>query len=348
MKLVIFGLTISSSWGNGHATIWRGLCKALIAHGHEVVFFERDLPYYARHRDLWELRQGRLHFYTHWGEATELAKAELARADVAVVSSYCPDAIAAGALLGGTGVLKVFYDLDTPVTLARLGAGEPVAYIDPVEGLRGYDLVLSYTGGPALKALSQLLGANRVAPLYGSADPVAHHPVPVASLYDLSYLGTYAQDRQKLLERLFIAPASSAPDRKFLLGGSLYPEGIAWSKNVAFARHVSPGDHPRFYCSSRLTLSVTRRAMASMGHCPSGRLFEAAACGVPVLSDSWDGLEQFFVPGKEILLAEESAHVLAALEANDLKTIGEAARKRVLAEHTAEHRALELEQVLEA
>lgn len=346
MKLVIFGLTISSSWGNGHATLWRGLCKALIAHGHEVVFFERDVPYYARHRDMWELRRGRLHLYNHWGAVARLARKELADADVGLVSSYCPDALGAGVLLRRSGVFKVFYDLDTPVTLSRLQAGETVSYVDRTEGLRSYDLVLSYTGGPALKALQTELGARSVAPLYGSVDPELHRPAATQTDYDLSYLGTYAKDRQHSVERLFFEPARRAPQRRFMLGGALYPEGMPWRENISFVQHVAPEAHPGFYCASRLTLNVTRHAMAAMGYCPSGRLFEAAACGVPVVSDRWEGLARFFEPDREILTAESTEEVLEALNSNCLGQIAEAARRRVLAEHTAERRAMELEDLL--
>ena len=346
MKLVIFGLTISSSWGNGHATLWRGLCRALIARGVRVVFFERDVPYYSEHRDLSELAGGRLVLYSDWEDAAAIARAELADADVALTTSYCPDAIAAAALMREFEALQVFYDLDTPVTFSRLDAGEPVAYL-PEDGLAGFDLVLSYTGGAVLDLLRQRLGARFVAPLYGSVDPAEHRPVAARPELrsDLSYLGTYAADRQQALERLFIEPARQRPDLRFLIAGAMYPQDFPWTENIFFARHLPPADHPAFYCSSRLTLNITRGSMASMGYCPSGRLFEAAACGAPILSDSWMGLDEFFTPGKEILLAENSGDVVQARSLTDaeLQSIGRAARERALAEHTAEHRALELE-----
>jgi spore maturation protein CgeB len=346
MKLVIFGLTISSSWGNGHATLWRGLCRALIARGVRVVFFERDVPYYSEHRDLHELAGGRLVLYSDWEDAAALARAELADADVALTTSYCPDAIAATGLMREFEALQVFYDLDTPVTFSRLDAGEPVDYL-PDGGLAGFDLVLSYTGGTALKQLQERLGARFVAPLYGSVDPAEHRPVPRLEEFrsDLSYLGTYAADRQQALEQLFIQPARQRPDLRFLIGGAMYPQDFPWTENIFFARHLPPADHPSFYCSSRLTLNITRASMASMGYCPSGRLFEAAACGAPILSDQWAGLDEFFTPGKEILLARSTEEALAALSLSDteLQAIGQAARQRALAEHTAAHRALELE-----
>lgn len=352
MKLVIFGLAVSSSWGNGHATLWRGLCKALARRGHHVVFFERDVPYYAAHRDLTALPGGgRLVLYPDWREAVPAARRQLADADAAMVTSYCPDGIAAADLVLDSAVpVRAFYDLDTPVTLARLEAGEPVGYIGP-RGLAEFDLVLSYTGGAALGRLATRLGARRVVPLYGSVDPELHRPVPAAERYraDLSYLGTYAEDRQAALEALFVAPARRLPDRRFLIGGAQYPETFPWTVNIFFVRHVPPPEHPAFYGSSRLTLNVTRHAMAAMGYCPSGRLFEAAACGVPILSDGWDGLDAFFTPGSEILVARGTEDALDALRAGDaeLARIARAARDRTLAEHTAGHRAAALEAALE-
>ena len=347
----MFGLTVSSSWGNGHATLWRGLISGLARAGHHVTFVERDVPYYAQHRDLTELPGARLMLYREWDDVLA-AKRALLDADVAIVTSYCPDAIAATRLLEAEGRgARVFYDLDTPVTLARVAVGEPVDYLPP-EGLGGFDLVLSYTGGPALDALEQRLGARRTAPLYGHVDPRAHRPVaPSPGLRgDLSYLGTYADDRQPVLDELFIAPARAAPERRFVLGGSGYPQDFPWQRNIWFLRHVAPPEHPAFFCSSRLTLNVTRRDMAAMGWCPSGRLFEAAACGAPIVSDDWAGLDRFFTPGEEILLASRANDVRDALALSDaeLARIAEAARSRVLAEHSSDVRARELVALLES
>lgn len=350
MKLTIFGLTVSSSWGNGHATLWRGLCRALGARGHEVVFFERDVPYYATHRDLMELPGGRLVLYADWENALPEARRHVADADVAMVTSYCPDGIAASELvLASSAPARVFYDLDTPVTLSHLKAGERVSYIGE-RGLADFDLVLSYTGGAALEELKTRLGARWVAALYGSVDPQVHHPVRATEAYraDLSYLGTYAKDRQETLDRLFIQPARRLPALKFLIGGAQYPQEFPWTENIFFARHVAPAEHAAFYCSSRLTLNVTRGAMAEMGYCPSGRLFEAAACGVPILSDSWPGLDEFFTPDEEILVAHATEDAVAALELSEgeLERVARAAQERTLAEHTAERRAAELETAL--
>ncbi|HEX2638153.1 MAG TPA: glycosyltransferase [Gemmatimonadales bacterium] len=349
MKLVVFGLSVSSSWGNGHATLWRGLIKALHALGHSVVFFERDVPYYAAHRDLAELPGGRLVLYPEWSSVRSLVRTELADADVAVVTSYCPDGVAAAAAID-TPALRVFYDLDTPMTLDRLRAGLPVPYIGP-RGLADFDLVLSYTGGAALDAMRDLLGARRVAPLYGSVDPDIHYPVSAVDRYraDLSYLGTYAEDRQQALVTLLVEPARRLPAHRFLIGGAQYPVGFPWTDNIYFVRHLPPAEHSAFYSSSRLTLNVTRAPMADMGYCPSGRLFEAAACGAPVLSDAWPGLDEFFTPGSEILVARTSDESIEATRTDDaeLGRIGRAARERALTDHTAVRRAGELVALLE-
>lgn len=352
MKLVIFGLTISSSWGNGHATLWRGLCGALATHGHQVAFFERDVAYYAHHRDLQHLQGGELILYGDWSEVESTARRHLDEADVGIVTSYCPDGVAAADLmLNSFPRLRVFYDMDTPVTLGELRSGREVAYIGP-RGLSDFDLVLSFTGGAALEELQVRLGAPQVAPLYGSVDPSVHRPVPGLEHYraDLSYLGTYAGDRQRTLEQLLIEPARRLPHRRFVIGGAQYPAAFPWTNNIFFVRHLPPAEHPAFYSSSRLTLNVTRQAMAEMGYCPSGRLFEAAACGTPVLSDAWEGLETFFTPGEEILIARTTEDALAALELSDaqLARVARHARQRTLDEHTAERRACQLEQLLDS
>jgi len=352
MKIVVFGLTISSSWGNGHATLWRGLARALIRRGHRFVFFEKDVPYYAGTRDLWEIPGGELVLYSSWDEVLPYAKSHLADADVAMVTSYCPDAVAATRLsLDSPAQLRAFYDMDTPVTLDGLRTGGDVAYLPP-EGLSGFDLVLSFTGGPALTALRTSLGARRTAALYGHVDPDVHKPVrPLEGEWaDVSYLGTYAADRQAALEALFIEPARRMPERRFLIAGAQYPHDFPWTDNVFFRRHLPPPEHPAFFCSSGLTVNVTRRAMAEMGWCPSGRLFEAAACGVPILTDTWDGLDRFFTPGAEILTAATTDEAIGAisLPRAELARIAAAARERVLAEHTSDVRAAELEALLHA
>jgi spore maturation protein CgeB len=352
MKLVVFGLTVSSSWGNGHATLWRGLARAWVARGHELVFFERDVPYYAANRDLDRMPGGELVLYPSWDELRARAAQHVREADAAMVTSYCPDGIAATQLLADEArdAVKVFYDMDTPVTLDNLREGRELTYIGP-RGLRDFDLVLSFTGGAALAQLRDRLGAREVRTLYGHVDPQVHRRVPPVENYlsELSYLGTYAADRQAALETLFVEPARRLPHFEFLIGGAQYPHDFPWTRNIRFVRHMPPSEHPGFFSSSRCTLNVTRRAMAVNGFCPSGRLFEAAACGTPMITDAWDGLDEFFRPGEEIVMARNTQDVVDALELPhaEAERIARAARDRVLAQHTSAHRALELEQLLE-
>lgn len=352
MKIVIFGLTISSSWGNGHATLWRGLVRALTARGHRVVFFERDVTYYALNRDLHALPGDGLVLYPDWEAVQGRAVRELADADVAVVTSYCPDASAAEVfVLDAPRAVRVFYDLDTPVTLAALGGGNRPAYVGP-RGFADYDLVLSYTGGRALDDLHSRLGARRVVPLYGHVDPEVHRPVPAEARFTnaYSYIGTFAADRQAALETLFIAPARLRPELKMVIAGAQYPTEFPWTDNIFFVRHLAPPDHPAFFSSSRLTLNVTRAAMAAMGYCPSGRLFEAAACGTALVTDDWEGLAGFFTPGVEMLVASTTDDALAALDLSDaeIDRLARAGRERVLAEHTSAHRVVDFEKAIAA
>jgi spore maturation protein CgeB len=352
MNFVIFGLTVSSSWGNGHATLWRGLLKALARRGHTVTFYEKDVPYYASTRDGWVAPASvRVRLYNSLELIRGEAERDLRDADVAMLTSYCPDAeLAARLVLDSSAAVRAFYDLDTPVTLDALESGRKVSYV-PEGGLRDFDLVLSYTGGRALEELQSRLGARRVAPLYGFVDPEAHAPAAARDDFraDLSYLGTYAADRQQVLERLLVEPARRMRERRFVIGGAQYPDDFPWTSNIFFVRHLPPALHSAFFSSSRATLNITRRAMARYGYCPSGRLFEAAACGAAILSDGWAGLETFFAPGAELLRVNSAEDVIAALALPDadLHRMGEAARLRVLAQHTAEQRAIALESYCE-
>jgi spore maturation protein CgeB len=318
--------------------------------GHRIVFFERDVPYYSATRDLRELETGSLCLYENWAEVEWLASHHLSSADVAIVTSYCPDGVAATRAVLGSGVpIKCFYDLDTPVTLSAIEAGEFPEYLDP-RGLGDFDLVLSFTGGRTLDEIRRKLGARNVFPLYGSVDPRAFAPHPKTERRALlSYLGTYAADRHAVFETLFMEPARRRPAERFLIGGAQYPSDFPWLPNIEFKRHLAPPELPAFYASARLTLNVTRRAMARMGYCPSGRLFEAAACGAPIVTDWWEGIDTFFVPQREIIVARSTEQVLAAFELSDreLESIAGAARERALSNHTAARRAEELEHLLE-
>ena len=352
MRVVIFGLTVSSSWGNGHATLWRGLLRAMAERGHQVTFYEKDVQYYRDARDLATLPGGgTLRFYDDLASIRAEAQRELSDCDLAMYSSYCPDgADVAEMILNSGAAIKAFYDLDTPVTLDAMDSGRMPDYL-PAHGLGGFDLVLSYTGGRALTELQTRLAAGAVAPLYGWVDPDSHYPVATEPHYacDLSYLGTYAADRQPAVEELFLEPARRLPDSRFLLGGAQYPESFPWLSNIYFHRHVPPAAHPAFFSSSRFTLNVTRRAMAAYGYCPSGRLFEAAACGCALISDTWPGMQEFFLPNEHIVFAQTAQDVLQALAMPDAERnrMARAAREHTLAHHTAAARVATLEQLCE-
>ncbi len=347
MKLVVLGLSLSSSWGNGHATTYRALLKAFAARGHEVLFLERDVAWYASQRDLERPGYCRLEFYRDLA-GLDRWRAEIAGADAVIVGSYTPDGVEVGRRVQACARgVAAFYDIDTPVTLAKLERGDH-EYVSP-ERIAGYDLYLSFTGGPTLERLERAYGSPAARALYCSVDESVYRPMAAERRWDLSYLGTYSADRQPGLERLLLGPARAAPHLRFAVAGPQYPADIAWPANVERLEHVAPADHRAFYTASRYTLNLTRADMVATGWSPSVRLFEAAACATPVISDTWPGLETLFQPSREIVLAEDGTTVLAALADRDeaaRNAMGQAARARVLSAHTADHRAAELETAL--
>ena len=341
MRLVVLGLSLSSSWGNGHATTYRALLKAFHARGHDVLFLERDVPWYAPHRDLADPDWCRIAFYRDLDELKHWT-GEIARADAVIVGSYVPDGVAVGRFVQATAQnVTAFYDIDTPVTLAKLARGD-FEYLTP-DLIPGYGTYLSFTGGPTLDLLEHRYGSPAGRALFCSVDPAAYQPTGEAKRWDLSYLGTYSPDRQPTLERLLIAPARARPDLRFAVAGPQYPADIAWPANVERIDHLPPSEHAAFYSASRWTLNVTRADMIAAGWSPSVRLFEAAACATPIISDRWAGLDDLFAPDREIVLADDADAVLAALARSDADAIGRAGQARVLAGHTAAHRAAELE-----
>jgi nucleoside-diphosphate-sugar epimerase/spore maturation protein CgeB len=346
MKLVVLGLSLSSSWGNGHATTYRALLRAFAKRGHEVLFLERDVPWYRNNRDIAQPDYCGLEFY-HSLEELDHWRDEIRCADAVMVGSYVPEGGDVGRFVQrhARGV-TAFYDIDTPVTLAKLERRD-FEYLSP-EIIPGYDLYLSFTGGPTLERIENQFGSPMARALYCSVDPKAYPPLDEQSRWDLSYLGTYSPDRQPTLEKLLIEPARRLPDLKFCVAGPQYPQNIDWPANVERIDHLPPADHPGFYAKSRYTLNVTRADMIAAGWSPSVRLFEAAACATPVISDKWDGIESLFEPGREIILADNSDDVLELLTSDaDARAIGTAARARILSGHTADHRAYELERAIE-
>lgn len=353
MKLVVFGLSISSSWGNGHATTYRALLRAFAERGHEIAFYEWDAPWYRGNRDLARPGYVSLRLYDEWDSVAARAVAEAREADAVIVGSYVKDGPRVIDALAGGGVDPLyFYDIDTPVTVAALRkGGAEYLRADQVPLFSRY---LSFTGGPFLQeVLEGELGARDARPLYCSVDVGRYHPTEVDPLLvsDLAYMGTYAPDRQPVLERLLLEPARRMPEGRFYVAGPQYPEETPWPRNVLHNPHLPPTLHPAFYSSARWQLNATRADMVAAGWSPSVRLFEAAACGAAMISDRWPGIEAFFTPGEEILLpasTEEVIDILRGTHDDDRRAIGQAARARILAEHTAEHRAEELEALVAA
>lgn len=355
MNIAFFGLTISSSWGNGHASTYRSLLRGLAQRGHRLCFYERNTEWYASNRDLPSADYVKIEPYDDWRSGEELARRAAHEADVVVAGSYAPDAIAVLDTVLSEGRARVcFYDIDTPITLTQLRAGA-CSYLR-ADQIPHLDVYFSFTGGPILEEIQQEWGARAARPLYCCCDPEIYYParngplVP-APAHDLSYMGTFAPDRQAKLHRLLIEPARRLPGHRFLIAGPLFPDIAQWPPNVRNIFHLSPREHRGFYLMSRMTLNLTRQAMVEYGYSPSVRLFEAAACGVPVLTDAWPGIDEFFEPHREILVVRDAGDVVACLRSlspRELRNIGEAARARVLARHTGECRAREFEDAVNA
>lgn len=348
MNIVAFGLSITSAWGNGHATTFRSLFRALHERGHEIVFFEKNVEWYASNRDLPEPAFCKLILYEYWHDVLPRVRQELATADVAIVGSYFPDGIrATDEVLDSNIRVKAFYDIDTPITVAALREKSHTEYLRAGQ-IAGFDVYFSFTGGPMLRELEQRFGARRAVPLYCSVDQLKYHPRPPMKRYscDLSYMGTYAPDRQPKLDEFLVKPARALHDRRFLVAGPQYPKTVKWPANVRRIMHLNPRWHPHFYSSSRMTLNVTRRDMVMAGFSPSVRLFEAAACGAAIVSDNWPGLDTFFAPGEQILLPVGPTDVVRYVRDIDdaeLDRIGLNAKERVLSEHTSQCRAQQFE-----
>ena len=348
LDVVILGLSITSSWGNGHATTFRALTRALAQRGHRLLFLERDTPWYAAERDLAAPPWCPTHLYQGLEELVALHARAVAGADLVIVGSYVPDGAAVGHWVCDTAQgVTAFYDIDTPVTLQGL-TDNGCEYLTH-ELIPRYDLFLSFAGGPLLERLEEEFGAAMARPLHCCVDAGQYAPAPSgasAPHLDLGYMGTYSADRQPKLERLLLEPARDWPGGRFAVAGPMYPE-IDWPANVARTEHIPPDQHRAFYNSQRYTLNLTRADMTAVGYSPSVRLFEAAACVTAIITDHWEGLESFFRIGEELLVAETRQDVLRILRTLPEERrlgIGAAARRRILSAHTADQRAAELEQ----
>jgi spore maturation protein CgeB len=344
LNIVIIGLSVTSSWGNGHATTYRALIEALASRGHHVTFLEREVPWYRGHRDLTKPSNWTVKLYQSLQDIPRRYTSLIRDANLVILGSYVPDgiAIAEWVTAHAQGV-TAFYDIDTPVTLAGLDQG--LEYLSAAMIPR-FDLYLSFSGGPVPGMIEDAYGSPMARVLYCSADPNLYRPHPVKQHWSLGYLGTYSDDRQPSLERLLLAPAMMLADHQFVVAGSRYPEHLVWPDNVSRIEHLSQHQHPPFYSRQRFTLNLTRADMRALGFSPSVRLFEAAACGTPVISDRWPGIETIFEPGTEILLvsdAREVSQILRDIPEERRLAIADKARRRILADHTPDHRARQLE-----
>lgn len=345
LRIVILGLSITSSWGNGHATTYRALVRALKERGHDVLFLERDVPWYASNRDMPIPPFARLGLYNELKQLSQLYVDDVRGADLVIVGSYVPEGVEVGdwVIQVARGAVA-FYDIDTPVTLAKLSRGD-YEYLAPRQ-IAAYDLYLSFAGGPILEVLEKIYGSPAARPFYCSVDPQMYYPENHSLNWDLGYMGTYSPDRQPTLEQLLLKPACHEPASRFVVAGPNFPAAISWPHNVDRIEHLPPSEHRAFYNRQRYTLNVTRADMIEMGYSPSVRLFEASACGTPIISDQWPGLETIFTLGEELLVAQSSQDIRAYLHEvgeEQRQAIGQRAREVVLHGHTAFHRAVELE-----
>ncbi|WP_410216295.1 glycosyltransferase [Paracoccus sp. (in: a-proteobacteria)] len=348
-EIIIFGLSLSSSWGNGHATTFRALLRGLHQEGQRVLFLERRQPWYQENQDLSDPDFCTLEFYDDIPAVLERHGARLARAKAVIVGSYVPEGQALIDALHRLPLQQLcFYDIDTPVTLDMLARGEEQHLAR--RQVPWFDTYLSFSGGQVLDRLRQDHGARHPVALYCSVDAEAYLPMQVPQRWDLGYLGTYSPDRQPGLEALLIEPARRLPDRRFVVAGSMFPDTIDWPDNVDRIEHLPPAGHAEFYNAQRFTLNITRAAMRRLGWSPSVRLFEAAACGTPIISDRWPGLDDLLPEGRAIILADRTEDVVAALRSTDdaqRNSMAQAARRIVLSDHTGSARARDLIQALD-
>ncbi len=321
--------------------------RALADRGHRVLFLERDMPWYARAVDMPKPIGAQLELYSNLAELRRRFTPAIRDADLVIIGSYTPQGAEVGEwVMRNAQGIKAFYDIDTPVTLQGLRSGK-IDYIT-INLLRRYDLYLSFTGGPFLSYLT-VKGARMARPLYCSADASCYFPEHQPSKWDLGYMGTYSPDRAAAMEHLVLKPARLLPDARMVVAGPQYPAESTWPPNVERFEHLPPGEHRGFFASQRFTLNLTREPMRRAGYSPSIRLFEAAACGCAIISDWWPGLDTIFVPGKEILVARDQHDIvryLTRVTERRRNLLARRARARILAEHTAEKRVLQLETYL--
>lgn len=350
MKLAFYGSSLLSSYWNGAATYYRGIIKGLAALGYEVTFYEPDVYDRQQHRDIEPPDWCRVVVYAGTHEALEQAAAEARTADIVVKASGVgfEDELLLERVMAhaSPGALRLFWDVDAPATLRELRT-------DPKHPLRRmlprFDAVLTYGGGNPVVAAYRDLGADLCVPIYNAADPKTHHPVGAVDrlVGDLAFLGNRLPDRESRVEEFFLEPAARLGNRSFVLGGAGWGDRKL-PPNVRYLGHVPTADHNAFNCSPLAVLNISRDSMAETGFSPATRVFEAAAAGSCLITDYWTGIEQFFLPGEEILVARDGQDVAAIIEAltpEDARQMGAFARARVLGSHTYEIRAREADRL---
>ncbi|SEJ82761.1 Spore maturation protein CgeB [Sphingomonas sp. OV641] len=353
MKIAFYGSSLLSSYWNGAATYYRGILKALAAHGHQITFYEPDAFDRQQNRDIDPPEYATSVVYPATAEGLRSVLAEAHKADVVVKASgvgvFDAELIAGIVEHASPDALKIFWDVDAAATLDEIRA-------DPAHPVRAalphLDMVLTYGGGPPVVEAYEALGAARCIPVYNAVDPDTHHPVAPDDRFacDLAFLGNRLPDREARVEQFFLAAAAALPERQFLIGGSGWHDKNM-PANVRHLGHVGTADHNAFNCTPIAVLNIARDSMAAVGFSPATRVFEAAGAGACLITDYWEGIEQFLIPGEEVLVArtgQDVADLLADLTPGRARAIGEAARKRVLAEHTYELRAKQVDELFRA
>ncbi len=352
MNIAFFGSSLVSAYWNGAATYYRGIIRALNARGHAVTFYEPDAYERQQHRDMADPDWARVVVYPATDDGVRKAIDEAQAADLIVKASgvgvFDEFLEAAVADMKRPGKLVIFWDVDAPATLDRTGRneGDPFRKLIP-----RYDLILTYGGGPPVVEAYEALGARRCVPIYNALDPATHFPVPPEPRFsaDLAFLGNRLPDREQRVDEFFLRAASAAPQCSFLLAGAGW-ENKPVPPNVKYFGHLYTRDHNAFNSSARAVLNVSRESMARYGYSPATRVFEAAGAAACIITDSWQGLEMFLEPGREVLVARHGREVAAhvrELTPGRARFMGQSARRRVLAEHTYAHRAEKVEAAIE-
>ena len=351
MKIAFYGSSLLSSWWNGAATYYRGLLRDLASRGYDITFYEPDAYERQQHRDMDPPEWARSVVYPATAQGLRNVLEDARAADVVIKASgvgVFDDELIAGIVEHARpGALKIFWDVDAAATLdeMRLNADHPVR-----RALPSLDLVLTYGGGPPVVEAYEGFGAARCAPIYNALDPVTHHPVEPDARFaaDLSLLGNRLPDREERVEEFFLEPAAALPERRFLIGGNGW-ETKAMPANVRHLGHVFTTEHNAFNCTPLAVLNVARDSMAHIGFSPATRVFEAAGAAACLITDAWEGIELFLKPDEEVLIARDGQDVaehMRTLTPERARAVGEAALRRVLAEHTYEHRGAEVDAIL--